>query len=270
MNPMNTTTYEIVANSNLRLPTLDQGQYRGSNNHMYGLLEVDVTNVRQTLKDLRRQGKAVSLTAWIIKAIAESIDKNKYAQAMLLGKHKLLLFDDVDFALPVERKIGGAYVPYPHFIRSANRKTVYEIDREIENEVNKKYHTDDPLFEGSRMRKLGFDLYCAIPQFLRLRIMKIILKSPFKTKKVCGTVGITTVNISGRASGWILPTRNAYNLYFGIGSITKKPWVVNDEIAIRDVLNLTVCFNHDTIDGTPARRFMNDLVTRIQKGEIGV
>lgn len=262
---MDNTDYEIVKNANLRLPTLDQGQYRVSNNHMYGLLEIDVTNIRQNLKELRRQGKAVSFTAWVIKSIADSIDRNKYAQAMLQGKHKLLIFDDVDFALPIERKIGNNYLPYPHFIRAANKKTVYEIDSEIENEVNKKFRTDDPLFEGNKLKKLGFDLYCAIPQFIRLWIMKIILNSPFKTKKVCGTVGITTVNISGRVSGWILPTRNAYNLYFGIGSITKKPLVVNDEIKIRDVLNLTVCFNHDTIDGTPARRFMNDLVTHMQK-----
>jgi hypothetical protein len=266
---MNNKDYEIVENANLRLPTLDQGQYRLSNNHMYGLLEVDVTCIRQNLKELRRQHKAVSFTAWIIKTIGDCIDRNKYAQAMLLGKKKLLIFNDVDFALPVERRIGNNYIPYPHFIRAANKKSVYEIDKEIEEEVNKKFYTDDPLFNGSKLKKLGFDLYCAIPQFIRLWIMRIILRSPFKTKKVCGTVGITTVNISGRVSGWIMPTRNAYNLYFGIGSITKKPLVIDDEIKIRDVLNLTVCFNHDTIDGTPARRFMSDLVNLLHKGEVG-
>jgi pyruvate/2-oxoglutarate dehydrogenase complex dihydrolipoamide acyltransferase (E2) component len=96
--------------------------------------------------------------------------------------------------------------------------------------------------------------------------MNIILKNPFWTRKICGTVGMTTINISGRLSGWILPTRNPYNLNFGIGSICKKPLVINDEIKIRDVLNLTVCFNHDIIDGTPAGKFISVLVEQIEKG----
>jgi hypothetical protein len=46
----------------------------------------------------------------------------------------------------------------------------------------------------------------------------------------------------------------------------RKPWVIDDSVQVRKILNLTVAFNHDAIDGVPARRFMQDLVSQIAKG----
>ena len=37
-------------------------------------------------------------------------------------------------------------------------------------------------------------------------------------------------------------------------------------VQVREILNLTVAFNHDAIDGVPARKFMQDLVSQIEKG----
>jgi hypothetical protein len=104
---------------------------------MYGLLEIDITTLRNNLKTHRQQNKSVSLTAWLIKTISDSIYVNKYAHAMLHNKRKLILFNDIDFSLPIERKVKDAYLPFPLIIRSANKKTVYEIDKEIDDEVNK-------------------------------------------------------------------------------------------------------------------------------------
>jgi pyruvate/2-oxoglutarate dehydrogenase complex dihydrolipoamide acyltransferase (E2) component len=57
-----------------------------------------------------------------------------------------------------------------------------------------------------------------------------------------------------------------HSIAISFGAITKKPWVVNGEVAIRDILHLTVTFDHDVIDGVPARRFVQDLITHIEKG----
>jgi pyruvate/2-oxoglutarate dehydrogenase complex dihydrolipoamide acyltransferase (E2) component len=57
-----------------------------------------------------------------------------------------------------------------------------------------------------------------------------------------------------------------HNLCFALGSIVKKPWVVENEIEIRDILHMTVLFDHDVVDGAPATRFIMRLVDRIQKG----
>ncbi len=46
---------------------------------------------------------------------------------------------------------------------------------------------------------------------------------------------------------------------FAIGSIYKKPVVKNNEIVIREIVNITAIFNHDILDGAPAARLMNKL-----------
>lgn len=98
--------------------------------------------------------------------------------------------------------------------------------------------------------------------------MKKTIQNPFLTKKTAGTVGITTVTMGGRLSGWAFPLKSQLNLFFALGSVNKKAIVVDDEIKIRDVLNLSVIFNHAVIDGAVAKRFMNELVRKLESGDI--
>ncbi len=80
---------------------------------------------------------------------------------------------------------------------------------------------------------------------------------------------VTTVNAAGKYGGWILPTRSLHNLSIALGSVMKKPWVVDGAVKVRDILHMTVTFNHDVIDGVPARRFVQDLASLIERGELG-
>ena len=55
---------------------------------------------------------------------------------------------------------------------------------------------------------------------------------------------------------------------FGIGAIIKKAVVVNDEIQIREILNMTILIDHDVIDGAPMVRFLKSLSRYIESGEV--
>jgi hypothetical protein len=81
-----------------------------------------------------------------------------------------------------------------------------------------------------------------------------------------GTVGITAVGMFGEHSGWGL-TPNGHSLDLVVGSISRKPVVVGDRIEPREILHLTVAFDHDVVDGAPAARFVERLVDRIESGE---
>ena len=47
-------------------------------------------------------------------------------------------------------------------------------------------------------------------------------------------------------------------------SIRKRPVVVNDEVVVRPIMNLTMSFDHRIIDGLAASRFMNDVSKGIE------
>jgi hypothetical protein len=51
-----------------------------------------------------------------------------------------------------------------------------------------------------------------------------------------------------------------------VGSITWKPAIVEGRIEPREILNLTVAFDHYIIDGAPATRFTHRLVELIESG----
>jgi pyruvate/2-oxoglutarate dehydrogenase complex dihydrolipoamide acyltransferase (E2) component len=54
---------------------------------------------------------------------------------------------------------------------------------------------------------------------------------------------------------------------FGVGSILKKPVVFENEIKIREILNMTVLLDPDVIDGAPMVRFLDDLTNYIENGK---
>jgi len=65
--------------------------------------------------------------------------------------------------------------------------------------------------------------------------------------------------------GWgIAPTMHPLDLI--VGSTIWKPAVVEGRIEPREILNLTLVFDHDVIDGAPAARFAQRLVELIESG----
>ena len=51
-----------------------------------------------------------------------------------------------------------------------------------------------------------------------------------------------------------------------VGGIGRKPAVVEERIEPRQMLDLTVAFDHDVVDGAPAARFVQRLVELIESG----
>jgi len=95
--------------------------------------------------------------------------------------------------------------------------------------------------------------------------MKRILRSPFSAKREMGTAVLTYPGMAGRFSGWFVPV-GIHPLVFGVGSIVKKPGVVGDSIQVRDILHLTISFDHDVVDGAPAARAFVRLAEKIERG----
>src|SRR5215467_170480 len=71
---------------------------------IHGLLEVDVTRTRARLSEQKAvTGESLSFTAFLAACLAKAVDEHKAIQAYRKGSKHLILFDDVDVYLPVER-----------------------------------------------------------------------------------------------------------------------------------------------------------------------
>jgi hypothetical protein len=97
-------------------------------------------------------------------------------------------------------------------------------------------------------------------------IRSVTRNNPTIFTSMTGTVGVTSVGMFGGGhGGWgIYSTEHVLDLI--AGSTTWKPSIVDGRIEPRQILNLTVVFDHEVIDGAPAARFARRLVELIESG----
>lgn len=235
------------------------------NHAVYALLEVDVTTARQFIAEHKaRTGEGLSFTGYMAYCLGRAVDEDKSVQAYLKGRKKLVMFDDVDVGLPVEREIGGKRTPIGYVIRGANHKTFFEIHQEI-----RALQTQPAAPSRGMPRWLQFGLLLPSPlSTLFVALLRAAIRlDPTITVAQAGTVGVTAVGMFGKghSSGWGL-TPPMHSLFLIVGGIARKPAVVEDRIEPREILNLTLGFNHDVVDGGPAARFVRRLVELIESG----
>jgi pyruvate/2-oxoglutarate dehydrogenase complex dihydrolipoamide acyltransferase (E2) component len=256
-------SYKTIPKS--RIATFDTFSVGLQKHHVSALLEFDVTDIRKKLKELRRGGINVSFNGWLIKVISSVLQKYTEASAFLYNKKKLIIFDDINISILVEKKIGDRRVPIPLVLEKTNDKSAAEITLEIENAKNQELSDNDIVL--TKKSTLAEALYYHLPGFLRRSIWKIILRNPKFAYRKMGNVVITSVGMMGQINGWFIH-RSVHPLSFGVGSVLKKAVVVDNEIKIREILNMTILADHDVIDGAPMVRFLNDLTKYIEGGEL--
>jgi len=255
-------SYKSIPKS--RIATFDVFSVGMRKHHVSAILEFDVTESRKRLKEFRKKGINISFNGWIIKAISGILQKHPEASAYLYSKKKLIIFNDINISILVEKKIDGKKVPIPLVIKKTNHKSAQEITREIENARNQELSGNDIVI--NRDTSLSESLYYHLPGFLRRMVWRLMLGNPKFVYKKMGNAIITSVGMIGKINGWFIH-KSVHPVSFGIGSVLKKPVVVDNEIKIREILNMSILIDHDVIDGAPMVRFLNDLTKYIETGE---
>jgi pyruvate/2-oxoglutarate dehydrogenase complex dihydrolipoamide acyltransferase (E2) component len=256
--------YNKIGIPRSRLATFDVYSVGKRKNHVVALLEFDVTEARGKIRALRRRGQKVSFNAWLLKAIANTITSHPEVASFRKGKRVLMAFKDVSISLLVEKTIDGKKVPIPVVLEEANKKSISELTIEIEDSKNLTLSRDDIVLK--RKPKLYEQAYFFMPGFLRRMTWMIMLGKPKFLFSNMGNVSVTSVGMMGRVNGWFIHN-TIHPISFGIGSVVKKPLVVNNEISVREVLNATILLDHDVIDGAPMVRFIKELTKNIEDGE---
>ena len=79
-----------------------------------------------------------------------------------------------------------------------------------------------------------------------------------------GTITVTNIGVFGVDTG--TPILNPGQVAIvALGSIRPKPWVVNNEIVIRQVTTIGATFDHRVVDGDVASRFVQDVASVIEE-----
>lgn len=255
---MQDAPYSIEPFQPFRQLVIDGMDLAARKHHIHGLVEVDITEARERIRQIKeRTGERLSFTGFVAYCCARAVDEDKHLHAYRDWRNRLILFDDVDVSLGVERRGQGQPVVLQGVVRAANRKSVREIHAEI-RELQTKALVETPWGRWLRW-------YVLIPGFIRRLLFRIAQRAPATVKSFNGTVLITSVGMFGNVAGWGIPLA-AHTLCVTVGGIESKPVLHNGELQEREHLCVTVTFDHDIVDGAPAARFIQRFVELVQAG----
>ncbi len=252
--------YRVVPFPLNRRVVIDSARLSHRKHAIQGLIEVDVSEPRRAMRAHReRTGESLSFTAYIAACLARAVEVEPMVNAYRNLWGRLVIFDDVDLTTMIEVESKGRRFPLAHVIRAANRRPYREIHEEIRTVQARQMESVD-----ARQRRF-LRPFLLLPAFLRNVFYFFLSRSPHVAKRNIGTVQLTAVGMFGTGGGWGI-SGSLYTLGVLLGGIAEKPWVVDGQIEVREIMNVTLCFDHDIVDGAPAARFAQRFKELVEGG----
>ena len=194
--------------------------------HVTHFDEVDVTHLLDHQSILKKHGKHLSLTAFFMKATQLSLQEYPIFNAVLDEENEVIrLQEHYHIGIAVDAK-EGLIVPVIHHVE---QKSILDIHKEMKS-----------LIEKAQTNTLS---------------RAEITGSTFTISNV-GPLG-------GMAATPIIHYPQTGLLAFH--QTKKRPVVMDDQIVIRSMMNISMSFDHRTVDGATAIRFTNRLKERLEQ-----
>lgn len=177
-----------------RRVTVDAMRVAGRRSDVHGLVEFDVTEARRLIDERGAEtGERLSFTAFLVHCLARAVEEHPETQAYRDWRGRLVLFDDVDVMVIVERTVDGRRLGLPHVVRGAQRRSVQSIHEEIRAAQRG---------PGDGQRSPWLPLFLRLPGAVRRLFYRLPRWSPRHWRRVAGTVSVTAVGMFGTGGGW--------------------------------------------------------------------
>jgi 2-oxoglutarate dehydrogenase E2 component (dihydrolipoamide succinyltransferase) len=189
--------------------------------HVYSIQEVDVTNIanwraKQKNAFEKNEGFGLSFTPFFLEAAVKALEKFPYVNASVDGK-KIILKKNVNLGVAVALGNTGLIVPV---IKRAEEKNFTGIARSLND-----------LALRARNKKLVPDDVSG------------------------GTFTVTNPGVFGTIIGTPIINQPQVAILC-LGAIKKRPVVIDDMIAIRQICYLTLSYDHRIVDGSLGGQFL--------------
>lgn len=189
--------------------------------HVYSVQEVDVTNIskwraKHKNKFAEKEGFNLSFTPFFLEAAVQGLQKFPYINASVDGK-KIILKKNINLGCAVALGNSGLIVPV---IKKAEEKNFVGIARSLND-----------LAARARDKKL-------LPDDVQ-----------------GGTFTVTNPGVFGTIIGTPIINQPQVAILC-LGAIKKRPVVIDDMIAIREICYLTLSYDHRIIDGSLGGQYL--------------
>ncbi|MEE8570452.1 MAG: dihydrolipoamide acetyltransferase family protein [Candidatus Bathyarchaeia archaeon] len=229
-NPVERDDEEIIPLTGWRKVMADRMHYSlQTMAQLTTITEADFTELIKLRKKLISEGKdRISFTVFIVKAVTQALKEYPIMNSSLVDG-KIIIKNYHNIGVAVAREKQGLIVPVIH---RADEKSLTKLNQVISEMVN-----------NARTGNLS---------------IKDVTGGTFTVTNVGSLGGTMSTPIINPPESAIL----------GVGAITKKPVVVNDEIVIRSIAYLCLSYDHRFIDGAPAIGFLQQIKQFLQEPKL--
>lgn len=241
-----------------------------SDSKIYGTVDLDVTDLEKFISSKRKEGVKTTLTYLLTLIVGRAIRQEVPELNTYVKRGKIKQREQVDATVSVLLP-GGQMGSVK--VENADKLTIAELSDKIAKEIrdSRKGEENDTMQSKGMLasvpwpfRKWLFRLYKTITIHWGISLPGIGLDS-----NSFGSYVISNIGSVGLDTGYgsLLPSSNVSVVWI-LGSINKKPVVVNDEIVPRRIMALSATLDHRVVDGSHGGRMFRKIKYYIKHPEL--
>ena len=223
---------------------------------IYGTVELDVTEIEKYISEKRKQGIKTTLTYMMTLIVGRAIRQEVPELNTFVRRGKIIQREQIDATVSVLLP-GGEMGSVK--VENSDKLTI----KEISNEIAKKIRDSRKGNENKTMQSKNF--LSSLPWPLRNWIFKLYrtitihwgISMPLVglDSNSFGSYVISNIGSVGLDTGYgsLLPSSNI-SIILILGSINKKPTVIDNKIVVRRIMALSATLDHRVVDGSHGGR----------------
>lgn len=218
--------------------------------------DIDMSWVSSERELLRKSGRRVTITAFIMKAIALAQRNNPESRTEVLPWGRRVTYDDIVGGFTVEREVMNQVSVFFAEITDPDSKSVTDIATEI-NDYSKSALDELPSFKKQT-------LFSGFPTFTRRFLLEVATRLPMaRLAFQKSTFGLTSL---GKYGIQTIMSPCICTSTFTVGAQEDRAIVFDGVISIRPVVTLCLSFDQRVMDPILASSFMHDVKDLLEGG----
>ncbi|MBN1951479.1 MAG: 2-oxo acid dehydrogenase subunit E2 [Bacteroidales bacterium] len=219
---------------------------------IFGEVEIDVTHLENFISEQRRKGLKVTMTHVFLLIMARGLRTEAPELNAFFRRGRIVPRPSIDAAVSILQADGGMGSVLVHHADQLNLEQAVEV---LGEGIQSSRRSDE---KGLNQKK---NILTAVPWPFRNWVFKLYTTLTFKwglslpflgtSPNSFGSFVLTNIGSIGLDKGFpaLMPSSNV-SFVLVMGGVSKKPWVVNDEIVIRRIMSLTTVIDHRIADAS--------------------
>ena len=210
---------------------------------MTALVQVDVTEAWQRL-----EAEDLSPTAYVLACVGGAAAAHPEVHAYRDWCGRLVIHPRVNIATMIEIESSTGLFPLAHVVRNTGQRSVSELSEELRTAKAR----PETGRSGRLLKRWG--RFAGRVPGLPWLVYAISRRSTVARLEI-GTVAVSAVGMIIGGGAGLVSVMSLASLQVLVGAATDRPWIIDGEVAVRRILDITVQVDHRVVDGGPAGRF---------------